>query len=295
MASSSFSEKRARDQQAEFQHLAAASMNTLTNSETNSEAPKRPKIEKIEKEEDEEDEDVQAIKHEDHDDRDEHEELGYETRYCEDAAEDVVKHEAFQAIKHEDHYDSDEYDELGPPAPPVEPPREPSEATEESAEEVQPSSSSAACPRPSRAPHLAQDAQDVDEMLWYHRSQAPPLSEPLRRSSAPWDEPAVRQCDIHRNRYTASEIADLRAESLVSTLVGSRWQDRGPPRLEEDPNQTWRGQRYRDTGNGGFGRWGNRGGKFARWWAGYYHAKGNGKGALQTFLAANPKPQKDAT
>ena len=228
MASSSFSEKRARDQQAEFQHLAAAFMNTLTNSETNSEAnseaPKRPKIEKTEKEEDEEDEED-------------------ETRYYEDAAEDVVKHEAVQAIKHEDHDDHDEHDELGPPAPPVEPPREPSEATEESAEEVQPSSSSAVCPRPYRAPHLAQDAQDVDEMLWYHRSQAPPLSEPLRRSSAPWDEPAVRQCDIHRNRYTASEIADLRAESLVSTLVGSRWQDRGPPRSEEDPNQTWRDQR----------------------------------------------------
>ena len=247
------SEKRARTQQAEFQNLADAFMTTLADSE----APKKSKTD--------------------------------ERWWYEDVAEGASRD------VHAEDVHSDDYDEFGPPEPPVEPPKEPSGPPEEpspvSAEE-EPSASSA-IPRPSRAPRLA---EQVDEMVWYHTAQARPTSAPLRRSSTPWDEPPVMQSDIHRNnRYTPDEIAELRAESLVSTIVGARWQDRGPPRSEEDPNQTWRGQRWRTTGNAGFGRWGNRGGMAARWWSGYYHAKGNGKGALQTFLAANPKPQKEAT
>ena len=93
----------------------------------------------------------------------------------------------------------------------------------------------------------------------------------------------------HSDKYTADELADLRAESIAAKECNVKWKDRGPP---GEPGQVWRGQIWRE----GSGRWANPGGFARDWYKGFYKAKEKsktlGKQYLEEWLAENPKPQK---
>jgi len=78
-------------------------------------------------------------------------------------------------------------------------------------------------------------------------------------------------------------VMALRGEESAARALKMRWQDRGPPVVV--PGQKWRGQKYRPTGNGGKGRFGNAGGSNRKWYAGFYAAKGKGKDAIARYIA----------
>ena len=60
-----------------------------------------------------------------------------------------------------------------------------------------------------------------------------------------------------------------------------RWQERGPPGPSDGGPERWCGQVFRSTGNGGQGRWGNRGGRNREYYARLYRDNRGitGKGA----------------
>ena len=72
---------------------------------------------------------------------------------------------------------------------------------------------------------------------------------------------------------------DLKAEADVAKELGTRWQDRGPPRAEHH-SATWRNQAYRK----GSGRWANRGGQAREWFTHFYSSKGTkGRSAASEY------------
>ena len=104
-------------------------------------------------------------------------------------------------------------------------------------------------------------------------AQPPPLPPPQSDDEESWQaerQPKRRCVPIEERQY-------LLAERAVAEHFHIRWQERGP--APSDAGQTWRGQRWRETGNEGRGRWGNRGGKHKEWYAEFYRKKGRGRAA----------------
>jgi len=94
---------------------------------------------------------------------------------------------------------------------------------------------------------------------------------------------AVVPEELRSERYSASELIEMRAEHDIATEMELSWQDRGPP---GEKGAVWRGQEWRV----GSQRYANRGGRCKEWYAAFYNAKKLGKEELKRWLSANPKP-----
>ena len=49
----------------------------------------------------------------------------------------------------------------------------------------------------------------------------------------------------YSSKYSSEEIAEMRAEHEIATLMGLKWQERGPPGPAQGGPSLWRGQKFR--------------------------------------------------